>query len=72
MQRFCKEFITWKSLRHPNILSLLGVIMSEDQFAMVSEWMPNGDINQFVKAHGDVNRFELVSSHSSSYIFVSC
>jgi len=35
--------------------------MSETQFAMVSEWMPNGDINQYVRAHGDENRFELVS-----------
>ena len=28
---------------------------------MVSEWMPNGDINRFVEKHLDVNRFELVS-----------
>ena len=27
---------------------------------MVSEWMVNGNINEFVKAHTDVNRFELV------------
>ena len=32
---------------------------------MVSEWMPNGDINQFVKVHVDVNRYELVSYRSS-------
>jgi hypothetical protein len=35
--------------------------MSETQFAMVSEWMPNGNINEFVKKCPDVNRFELVS-----------
>ena len=35
--------------------------MSGTQFAMVSRWMSNGNINQFVKAHTDVNRFELVS-----------
>ena len=53
--------MTWKTLRHRNVLPLLGVVMSETQFAMVSEWMPNGDINQYVRAHGDENRFELVS-----------
>ena len=42
------------------MLSLLGVTMSDNQFAMVSEWMVNGNINEFIKAHGDVNRFELV------------
>jgi len=35
--------------------------MSGTQFAMVSEWMPNGNIDQYVKAHRDENRFELVS-----------
>ena len=34
--------------------------MTETQFAMVSEWMTNGNINQFVKARRDANRFELV------------
>jgi hypothetical protein len=36
--------------------------MGNDQFAMVSEWMTNGNINEFVKARRDVNRFELVRS----------
>ena len=36
--------------------------MTETKFAMVSEWMSNGNINQFVTAHRDANRFELVSS----------
>ena len=35
--------------------------MTNSRFAMVSEWMKNGNINQFVAAHRDVNRFELVS-----------
>ena len=34
--------------------------MSDDQFAMVSDWMVNGNINEFVKAHPDTNRLELV------------
>jgi len=60
MQRFCKEVITWKALHHPNVLPLLGVIMVDMHFAMVSEWMVNGSINQFIISHRDVNRFELV------------
>ena len=34
--------------------------MSDTQFAMVSDWMVNGNINDFVKAHPDANRLELV------------
>ena len=50
----------WRFLRHTNVLPLLGVSMSGDRFAMISEWMPNGNINQFIKAHPKVNRFRLV------------
>ena len=63
-QRFCKEVVTWKSLRHQNVLPLLGVMMMEKQLTMVSEWMVNGTVNEFIKAHRDANRFELVWFHS--------
>jgi len=60
-RRFCKEFIPWKFLRHPNVLPLIGVRMTENEFAMVSDWMPNGNINRFVTTHRDANRFELLA-----------
>jgi len=60
VQSFCKEVVAWKTLRHPNVLPLLGVTMTDTQFVMVSEWMGNGNINAFVKAHTNVNRLELV------------
>ena len=63
-QTFCKEVITWKSLCHPNVLPLLGVTMGRKLFAMVSEWMVNGNINEFIGAHRDANRFELVGFHN--------
>ena len=56
--------MTWKALNHPNVLTLLGVMVTEDRFAMVSEWMTYGNINQFMSTHRDANRFELVSSPS--------
>ena len=34
--------------------------MSGTQFAMVSDWMVNGNINDFVKTHPDANCLELV------------
>jgi len=54
--------VTWKFLQHPNILSLIGVMMSEARFAMISDWMANGNINDYVKAHPDVDRLGLVGS----------
>ena len=29
-------------------------------FVMVSEWMTNGNINEFIEENSDVNRFKLV------------
>ena len=52
----------WKTLRHPNILPLLGVTMTENQFVLVSEWMANGNINEFVKANPDADQLGLVRS----------
>lgn len=54
--------MTWNTLDHPNVLPLLGVTMDSQQFVMVSEWMTNGNINQFIEAHKDVDRFQLVGS----------
>jgi len=55
----------WRSLRHPNILPLLGVTMNETQLVMASEWMMNGNINEFMKAHADADRLGLVSTKFS-------
>ena len=50
----------WKFLQHPNVLPLVGVMMSEARFAMVSRWMENGNINEFIKANPEADRLELV------------
>ena len=34
--------------------------MTGVQFVMVSEWMENGNINEFLKVHPDANRLALV------------
>jgi len=56
----------WGALRHPNVLPLLGANMTSSQFVMVSEWMVDGNINAFVKAHPDANRLELVGFPSGA------
>ena len=36
--------------------------MTNNQFAMVSEWMINGNINEFIKSRAEADRFELVGA----------
>ena len=34
--------------------------MTDNRFAMVTEWMVNGNVNEFVKANKDTDRLGLV------------
>ena len=40
----------WKNLSHPNVLDLIGApdTLDEGRFSMVSEWMVNGNITEYV------------------------
>ena len=51
----------WSSSRHPDVWPLLGANMIDAQHVMGSEWMMNGNINEFVKADPDADRLGLVS-----------
>lgn len=70
ISRFCKEVVTWNTLRHPNVVPLLGVSMDNHHFAMVSEWMVNGNVNEFIKAHREANRFELLKDVAVGLIYI--
>ena len=50
----------WSTLRHSNVLPLLGVTMTGNRPAMVSEWMTNGNMNEFLKVHRNADRLGLV------------
>ncbi|KAF9785320.1 kinase-like domain-containing protein [Thelephora terrestris] len=67
---FCKEFVTWKTLQHPHVLPLIGVNTSGAHFVMVSEWMNNGNINEFVKENPDKNRLKLLGGVAKGLIYV--
>jgi len=60
-QRFRREAVAWKHLKHPNILPLLGANVRSERFSMASEWMDHGNINEFTEKHRKANRAQLVS-----------
>ena len=55
---FCKEAAMWKSLRHSNILPLLGATISPPQ--LVSALMPAGDLSKYIPNNPNANRIGLV------------
>ena len=55
---FYGEAVVWKRLKHPNVVPFLGV--STTPLQLVSRWMPNGTLTEYVKAKPHANRISLV------------
>ncbi|KAF9644225.1 kinase-like protein [Thelephora ganbajun] len=69
-RRFCREVIIRRCLCHSNVLPLLGVTMNGNQFVMVSEWMDDGNINEFLKKNTNVNRLELLREVTRGLVYM--
>ncbi|KAM4020030.1 epithelial discoidin domain-containing receptor 1 isoform 3-T4 [Anomaloglossus baeobatrachus] len=48
---FLKELKILSRLSDPHIIRLLGACLDEDPLCMITEYMENGDLNQFLTAH---------------------
>jgi len=48
----------WKNLAHPNVVPLLGV--TTDPIQLVSGWMPDVDLTEYITNYPDADRFSLV------------
>jgi len=57
---YCKAAIVSKRMNHPNVLSIEGVAPELFRYGMVSQWMSNGDMLDYVTRHPEVNRLELL------------
>lgn len=58
-QELYGEVVTWAWLEHPNILPCFGITV--DPFQVVTEWVPHGNVIEYVQTHPDADRVCLVS-----------
>lgn len=56
-----RETYNWSKMKHENVQQLLGIIMFEGRLGMVSLWMENGDLEQYIQRNPRVDRYKLVS-----------
>lgn len=68
LKPFCKQVAILKKLSHPNVLPILG-FTTEGQLRMVSSWMENGNIVNYLKTHRKKVRIPLVSSSCLIFCF---
>ncbi|CAE7229951.1 unnamed protein product [Rhizoctonia solani] len=60
LKRAARELHLWSRMNHPHIHRLKGVILFRDQYlGMVSEWMDNGNLHDFLLKHPEADRYQL-------------
>ncbi|KAG8793747.1 hypothetical protein FRC12_001757 [Ceratobasidium sp. 428] len=59
LKHTAREVHTWSKCDHPNVARLMGLADLRGQLAMVSRWMANGNIRDYVNENPHVNRLKL-------------
>ena len=59
-QMFCKEVVIWRRISHLNVIPFLGVSEAPALLSMVSEWMSNGNVRDYVGKNPEISRLQLV------------
>ncbi|KAM8873847.1 discoidin domain-containing receptor 2 isoform 2-T2 [Spinachia spinachia] len=59
---FLKEIKIMSRLKDPNIIRLLAVCIYTDPLCMITEYMENGDLNQFLSRHEPEGQLALLSN----------
>ena len=55
----------WKRLTHPNIVPLLAITSTPPQ--LISEWVPGGDLPDYIKVHPGADLRELVGAPPGTF-----
>ncbi|KAG8784728.1 hypothetical protein FRC12_018340 [Ceratobasidium sp. 428] len=61
LKHAARELDIWSRLQHRNILELLGLAQFRDQMAMISPWMDQGTLLQYLGRNPAADRYQLVS-----------
>ena len=59
-QRLFQEIVIWRRLSYPNVLPVLDVSPKLFPLCVITEWMANGNIVEFISKHLEVNHLRLV------------
>ncbi|KAF8596189.1 kinase-like protein [Ceratobasidium sp. AG-I] len=59
LKRVMRESYNWSKAIHPNVQRLMGMILHQERLGMVSLWMDNGNLQQYITKNLDVDRYRL-------------
>ncbi|KAG8714120.1 hypothetical protein FRC08_012335 [Ceratobasidium sp. 394] len=59
LKNIAREIYASSKLKHPNVLELIGLSTFRGQISIVSPWMENGTLLEYIAKNPEVNRFQL-------------
>ncbi|KAG6807441.1 hypothetical protein H0H92_007534, partial [Tricholoma furcatifolium] len=60
-RQFAREMLLWGQLSHPNIVPIYGIFRYKGRPCMVSQWMENGNIHEYLKKNLEAPRLQLAA-----------
>ncbi|KAF8145106.1 kinase-like domain-containing protein [Mycena galopus ATCC 62051] len=60
LKEFGREALIWRQLCHPNLLPFLGIYYLDSRLCLVSPWMENGNVMEFLRNQANINRLSLI------------
>ncbi|KAJ7666759.1 kinase-like domain-containing protein [Mycena polygramma] len=60
LKEFGREALIWRQLCHPNLLPFFGVYYLDNRLCLVSPWMENGNIMEFLRTQPNAHRLSLI------------
>ncbi|KAH7339158.1 kinase-like domain-containing protein [Rhizoctonia solani] len=70
LKRMMREKYAWSKLDHENVHQLLGVTVLQGQLGMVSEWMTNRNLRDYLGRNPNANRYKLCTQIARAVKYV--
>ncbi|KAG8989969.1 hypothetical protein FRB90_001998, partial [Tulasnella sp. 427] len=70
VQKFEQEALVWRLLRHPHILEFIGIYKAEGHMYLVSPFMENGTLGQYISAHPNADRPRFLSETADALAYL--
>ncbi|CAE6421319.1 unnamed protein product [Rhizoctonia solani] len=71
LKRAVREIYIWSKMEHVNVHQLMGVVIFKNQsIGMVSEWMDNGNVHEYIRKNPHADRFKLCIEVASGLAYI--
>ncbi|KAF8600597.1 kinase-like protein, partial [Ceratobasidium sp. AG-I] len=76
LEGIARELDTWSRLRHVDVLEFFGVASYNGQIVLISPWMENGSVSNFISKNPEADRYDLVGDGdyraAFSHVLLKC